>query len=175
MNLAPDDVKTAISILAFAVSLFSLYVTRINWIQSNRPVISAFVDEHSSGNMAATYNLIIANTGSRPAVNVQLHASQEKLSSLLDVNAESEKLDSISMIFSSQSKISLLRNGEELSTSFGATINNPSEKPWLCYGTEIEISISYQDLEGRKHKSKQPLKIYAREGFGGNVWVDPKV
>ncbi|MFZ6757578.1 hypothetical protein ACO0K9_10165 [Undibacterium sp. Ji50W] len=175
MALTPDDIKTAISLLAFAASLLSLYFTRINWLQSNRPVISAFVVEHSSGNTAAVFNLTIANTGSRPAVHVQLHASRDEISSLLDVNAEPEKFDSISRVFTSESKIPLLRNGEELSTSFGATNSNPSDDPWLRYGTEIEISVSYQDLDGRKYISRQPLKIYARDGFGGGVWTDPKV
>ena len=45
----------------------------------------------------------------------------------------------------------------------------------ITYGSEAEIIIKYQDLHGKKFESNQPLKIYAREGFGGGVWGDAKV
>lgn len=73
--------------------------------------------------------------------------------------------------FLKESEVPLLRNGEELTTSFGAFTNNGDEEPWLRYGAEAEISITYQDLDGRKFESRLLLKVYAREGFGGGVWT----
>lgn len=86
-----------------------------------------------------------------------------------------KKVQMIESNFLKSSEIPLLRNGEELTTSFGAFTNNPDEGPWLKYGSETEIIIKYQDLHGRKFESNQPLKIYAREGFGGGVWGDAKI
>ena len=171
MSLTPDDLKTGASVCALLLSLVSLYFTKVNWLQSNRPIVTAFVTEHSSGNMAATFNLVIANTGSRPAVRVRMHASQAEIASLLEPEVRDKKFKMIESNFLKESEIPLLRNGEELTTSFGAFTNNPDEGPWLSYGSQAEISITYQDLDGRKFESRQPLKVYAREGFGGGVWA----
>jgi hypothetical protein len=174
MQIAPDDLKTLLSVAAFIVSLISLYFTRVNWLQSNRPVVSAFVTEHHSGNVASTFNLVVANTGNRPAVRVRLHASHAELSLLVDRHAKPDRFKMIESNFRPDSVIPLLRNGEELSTSFGAFSSDPNESPWLNYGVETNISISYYDLDGRRYESRQPLRIYARDGFGGGVWCDPK-
>ena len=171
MPLSPDDLKTGASFGALIISLISLYFTKVNWLQSNRPIVTAFVTEHSSGNMAATFNLVIANTGNRPAVRVRLHASQAVIASLLEPTVRDKKFKMIESNFLKDSEVPLLRNGEELTTSFGAFTNNADDGPWLRYGAEAEISITYQDLDGRKFESRQPLKVYAREGFGGGVWA----
>lgn len=174
MSLSSDDFKTGMAVAALLISFISLYFTKTNWIQSNRPIVTAFVTEHSSGNMAATFNLVIANTGNRPAVRVQMHATPEKIKRLLESNAPRNHIRMIESNFLKSSEIPLLRNGEELTTSFGAFTKNPNEDPWLKYGSETEIIIKYQDLHGRKFESIQPLKIYAREGFGGGVWGNAK-
>ena len=175
MSLSPDDLKTGMAVAALLISLVSLYFTKTNWIQSNRPIVTAFVTEHHSGNMAATFNLVIANTGNRPAIRVQMHASSENIKRLLETNASRKNVQMIESNFLKSSEIPLLRNGEELTTSFGAFTKNSDEGPWLKYGSEAEIIIKYQDLHGKKFESNQPLKIYAREGFGGGVWGDAKV
>lgn len=175
MSLSPDDLKTGMAVAALLISLVSLYFTKTNWIQSNRPIVTAFVTEHHSGNIAATFNLVIANTGNRPAIRVQMHASSDNIKRLLEANASRKHAQMIESNFRKSSEIPLLRNGEELTTSFGAFTNNPDEGPWLKYGSETEIIIKYQDLHGKKFESTQPLKIYAREGFGGGVWGDAKV
>lgn len=170
MQINVEDIKTILSLAAFGVSLLSLYFSRINWIQSNRPVVSAFVSEHASGNMAATFNLTIANTGNRPAVHVRLHASHADISSLLEDGVALEKFKAIESPFDAESEVPLLKNGEELSTSFGAFLGNSQEGPWLKYGAKAKIAITYEDLDGRKYESQQPIKVFARNGFGGGIW-----
>lgn len=170
-SLTADDLRTGLALGAFVIALVSLYFTKVNWLQSNRPIVTAFITEHASGNMAAVFNLVLANTGNRPAVRVRLHASQEDIASLLDPKVSENEFEMIEANFLAQSEVPLLRNSEELTTSFGAFRGSADDAPWLRYGAEIEISVSYQDLDGRKYKSRQPLKIYAREGFGGGVWT----
>jgi len=136
--------------------------------------VTAFVTEHHSGNEAATFNLVLANTGNRPAVRVRLVASHESIRKLLESGISEQHFKMIEHNFLSQSEVPLLRNGEELVTSFGAfTPNDPNGK-WLNYGAKTEIAVTYQDLEGRSYESRQPIKIYARQGFGGGVWSEPK-
>jgi hypothetical protein len=174
MSFSPDEVRTAIAVVALVLSFISLYFTRVNWVQSNRPVVSAFLVEHQPGNAFTAFNLVVSNTGSRPAVRVRLHASRADIVRLLLPDAEQARLEHIECCFLNESEVPLLRNGEELSTSFGGVSVDALNGPWLNYGSEIEISISYQDLDGRRFESRQPLKIYARDGFGGGVWSEPK-
>lgn len=165
-----ENLKLAISLVALTISLISLYFTRVNWIQSNRPVVTAFVTEHASGTDAATFNLVMANTGTRPAVRVQLVASHDNIRKLVDPSVSEQRFKMIEHNFLSQSEVPLLRNGEELVTSFGAfTPDDPGGK-WLSYGAETEITVRYLDLDGRVFESKQPIKVQARTGFGGGVW-----
>lgn len=114
MNLTAEDLKTAISVGAFVISLVSLYFTKVNWRQSNRPIVTAFIAEQSSGNMGATFNLVIANTGTRPAVRIQMHASQSEIESLLEQDVQGKHFELIESNFLKKSEIPLLRNGEEL-------------------------------------------------------------
>ncbi|WP_218511728.1 hypothetical protein [Variovorax sp. dw_308] len=165
-----ENLKLAISLVALAISLISLYFTRVNWIQSNRPVVSAFVTEHASGSNAATFNLVLANTGNRPAVRVRLVAPHESIRRLVEPSISEKRFKMIEHNFLSRSEVPLLRNGEELVTSFGAFTPDDPEGKWLNYGAETEVTIRYSDLEGRVYVSKQPIKVYAREGFGGGVW-----
>jgi hypothetical protein len=101
---------------------------------------------------------------------VRLHASQEDIASLLDPQVRENEFEMVEANFLAQGEVLLLKNGEALTTSLGAVSGDSSNEPWLRYGAEIEISVRYQDLEGRKYQSKLPLKVYAREGFGGGMW-----
>lgn len=173
MEISADNLRTAMTAIAVGISVASLYFSRRSWLQSNRPIVTAFVTEHASGNMAAVFNLVISNTGNRPATNVRMYAAPDMISRLLKENAEQRFRESIEMCFSEKARIPVLRNGEELETGFGAftsyeTGNGAS--PWLAYGEEIPVEIRYCDLEGRPYVSRHPLKIYARKGFGGSLW-----
>ena len=169
--ISADDLLTAISFSAFMVSLISVYFSRLSWLQANRPVVVAFVAEHDFGNVASTFNLVVSNTGNRPATNVRLRVSPQDLSILVKPTASSKRKESISNCFSDSAMIPVLRNGEELSTGFGAYTENDPDGDWLNYGAHIKIKIEYGDLDGRSYKSILPLKIYVREGFGGSFWL----
>jgi hypothetical protein len=164
----PSTIAIAISAAALAVSILSLYFARKSWLDSNRPIVTAFVVEHGGGNQGSTFDLVVANTGNRPATHIRLHANAAAITSLLDPEAPRNQVDWMHRIFSIESEIPLLRNGEELPTSFGSFTN---DRKWLNYGAQIEIEVTYNDLSGRRLVSHQPLKIFARAGFGGGVWT----
>lgn len=175
MTLSADDVKTIISIFAIFVSIFALHLTRANWRESNRPIVLAFIAENWTGSQAGGFDLVVTNSGNRPAVRVRLHATRRDIRSLVERDANSSELATIENCFLPESEISILKNGESLSTCFGAYLAYKKEGKWLNYGAQIEIRITYLDLGGRKFQSKMPLRIYARDGFGGSVWSsDPK-
>ena len=164
-----DDIRTLISVSALVASVLSLYFTRRFWLQSNRPIVTVFVDENSSGNMSTTFNLVLSNTGNRPATNVRINATGEMISKLIGEGASQEMIESINFCFSPESFVAILRNGEELTTAFGS-YGVEKKSQLLNYGAVIQIAILYDDLDGRAYISQMPLKIFARHGFGGAIW-----
>lgn len=89
---------------------------------------------------------------------------------LFDPDTSVKRLACLEACFHSDSEIPLLRNGEDLTTSFGFYDRLDLNGKWLCYAAQIDICVIYDDLDGRQFTSKQPLKIYPRTGFGGAVW-----
>jgi hypothetical protein len=164
------DVKSALSLVAIVVSFCSFLFARRSWQQSNRPIVTAFLTEHDKGNRGGIFDLVVSNTGNRPAVRVRLNVSPEELRILVDPGADPKRVKDLEQCFVPESEIPVLRNGEELTTSFGSYSGDPKGTKWLNYAAEVEIEVSYLDLEGRVYKSRLPLKVYAREGFGGSVW-----
>jgi hypothetical protein len=171
---APDDWKTIFSAGAIGVSLVSLLFARRSWLQTNRPIVSATVETFSGGNRAITYNLVVSNTGNRPAVNVRLFVNEIELNAAMSFDSkncdESGKVDynNILRCFSEKGEIALLRNGADVSNSFAYTSGNG--KSFWIYDARIPIIIKYFDLEGRKYNASQKLIVKDSEGFAGGMW-----
>jgi len=163
----PNLSQLGFSLAALLVSVFALWTSWRTWRKSNRPIVTAFVAEFASGNVSTIFNLVVANTGNRPATHIRLHATSIDIDKLVDPRAPKERREDIANCFLAEAEIPLLRNSEELATSFGA-VKSPGA--WLNYGAQIAIEITYRDLDGSPYVSRQPLKIYARDGFGGGVW-----
>lgn len=166
-----DKVGTLISASAVAISLASLYFARRSWMQSNRPMVIAFVAEHAPIDSGTVFKLCVANTGNRPATNVRLHATAAEIDKLIAPAAETDKRKMIHDCFAADSNIPVLKHGEELSTAFGGI--GPGNQ-WLNFGKEMTIEITYNDLEGKTYSSIVPIKVCPREGFGGGVWSNSK-
>jgi hypothetical protein len=159
--------QLGLSAAAILISLLALWSSWRVWRKSNRPIVTAFVTELAGGNVSTVFNLVVANTGNRPATHVRLHATSVDIDQLVDPGAPKERRQDIANCFLQEAEIPLLRNSEELTTSFGA-VKSPGA--WLNYGAQIAIEITYRDLDGGTYISKLPLRIYARDGFGGGVW-----
>ena len=166
-----EDVRTLLSILAFGTSIASLVLTSINWKQSNRPIVSAYVVDDGIGINVALFNLSVANTGTRPATDIRIYFDRGELEKLIDPAANAEAKMELASCFSRDSKIPLLRNGEVLTGALGHSSSDTTTIPKLLYGAEATVLIKYGDLEGKKFSSRQPIKIYARNGFTGSSWI----
>jgi len=158
-----------IATISALISLLSAFIARKNWRDSNRPVVTAYIDEESEGGGTTVFNLHLGNSGTRPATAVRLCAHPTDVQRLLAEEAEVKRRNNIERIFAVESRVAVLHSGETLITSFGLASENPDQK-WLKYGEEINIKIKYNDLEGRSYVSHIPLKVRPREGFGGGVW-----
>ncbi len=71
------------SAAALVISTFSFYFSRRSWRESNRPIITTRISTNSGGNVGSTLDLIVENTGNRPAKNVRLKVDPEELNAAL--------------------------------------------------------------------------------------------
>jgi hypothetical protein len=158
-----------VSAFGALIALLSIWVNRRNWLESNRPIVTAYIDEESSGDGITIFNLYLKNSGTRPATGVRLSAPTAEIHQLLEQEVGPSRRSEIEGIFTKESRVSVLHQGETLVTSFGLASTNPSQR-WLKYGHEVRACVLYADLEGRQYKSFVPLRLRPREGFGGGVW-----
>ncbi|WP_295582825.1 hypothetical protein [uncultured Lamprocystis sp.] len=158
-----------VSAVGALIAFFSVFIARKNWRDSNRPVVSAYVDEESGGAGITIFNLFLKNTGNRPATLIQLHAAEADIERIIAEQAESKRREHIKTVFSEESRLAILHPEETLVTSFGLASTSPNEQ-WLKYGEEFPVQVTYRDLEGRKYKSHLFIRVRPREGFGGGVW-----
>jgi hypothetical protein len=163
------DSKTVISLFSATLSATSLYFTRRFWLAANRPIISASIVSNEPGNVATTYNLVIYNTGNRPATSIKIHAKKEVLDKIIEPDANQSLTELVYKCFLDDAVIPLLINGKEAINSFGITSTKPEDNV-LKYNSQLPILISYSDLENRKYSSKQVLVVKISQGFAGGRW-----
>lgn len=90
-----NEISYVLSTWAILVAMVSLLVSFQLWRKTNRPVVSAAVVTHSGGNIAILYNLIVYNSGNRPATNTRLRADFEILNQCFDQNAATLNIERI--------------------------------------------------------------------------------
>ena len=159
---------TIIAVAGAVTALAAVLLTRKGVFESNRPVVTAFVDEESSGVGTTVFNLHVRNSGSRPATEIQLCAPRD-VEKLFAAAAADDRREYIKQVVTVEGVIPVLHADEELITSFGVASIQETQA-WLEYGEQVRVKLHYRDLEGRKYRSKVLLRLKPRHGFGGGVW-----
>lgn len=162
------DLPVIISLIAVLVSLLSYLFARRSWHETYRPIVTARIETHASGNMATLFNIVVYNVGNRPATDIRLIDDQKVLDDALEVDASESMKVEIKACFSDEGTIPLLHPGNSVSNGFG--VAGVKEKS-LRYGTKIPITIEYKDLNRRKIKSKQTLIFRDTTHFAGSGWA----
>jgi len=159
-----------VSILAAGISGISLYWAFKSWKETYRPLITARVttDESIVGQLTSL-NLVVSNTGNRPAKNVRLTVNRNDLANALFADPEDTVRKDVERCFSEV--ITVIANGASVSNSFGRFSMNPKAKTWREPAI-INTHIRYEDLGGKKYGNYQPLRIRggADEAFAGGSW-----
>lgn len=164
-----EEIRTALTAAAFLLSTLALVFTRRSWFESNRPILTAEIVTHSGGNVAIMYNLVVHNTGTRPATDIRIEADKECLQAAINNNADNLLKQEILRCFSDEGRISLLHQQSSKSTGFGLTSTNETSNV-LVYKSVIPIAITYKDLYGKSYKTKQDLVVKDSEYFAGSGW-----
>ena len=156
-----------IALIAVLVSLLSYMFTKRSWYETYRPIVTARIETHASGNMATVFDIVVYNIGNRPATDISLHLNKEVLEKAFENNTSETMKNEIKACFSTEGIIPLLHPGNSISNGFGVAGNNEST---LKYGSRIPITIKYKDLNRRKIKTKQTLLFRDSTFFAGSGW-----
>jgi hypothetical protein len=164
-----EELKVGLTAAAFLLSVLALIFTRRTWFESNRPIVTAEIVTASAGNVATAFNLVVHNTGNRPATNVCLRADESQLEAAISASANAVLKQEILRCFSEDGRIPLLHHQTTKTNGFGVCSTNEAENV-LNYRSVISITITYRDLYGKRYKSKQDLVVKDSEYFAGSGW-----
>ena len=171
-----EELRSIFTVVAVLVSFWSGYSVRRLWYQANRPIVSAVIKTNTSGVGYSLFDLVVINSGNRPATNIFLSASQSDIDKILLENIGESYREEMYQIFSKKySRIQLLVNGDKATTALFAFATNPTQSvEILKYEAELPIVINYQDLDGKKYTSNLSLYVRDANGFGGSMWEKSK-
>lgn len=163
-----DIGSLSLSSAALVVSLLSFYFSIKSWRETNRPIVTARVSSFDGGNMGTALNILVENSGNRPAIDVRLSINPDHLKSALREDVDPVWSKSLNRIFSERGSIAVLGNGRSVSNDFGF-LSGDSQSTWKG-DLRLTVEISYQDLDGRKFRHSIPLLIADDKGFAGGFW-----
>ncbi len=158
-----------ISIFALVISAMALHHTWKSFFELNRPIVTAEIQTHSSGNIATSYTLMVHNVGNRPACEIRLLAKQDDIRDIINCKADEEMTKGIYRCFSDDGVIPILHSGKSTKNSFGASSTIEKENVFV-YQSRLPIEVTYRDLNRAKYKSKLTLIVKDSGSFAGTSW-----
>lgn len=148
MNTSP---ALLISLGSMLVAIFSIYFTVRLWRKTNHPLVTARISTHSGGNINAMLDILIENSGTRPAFDVQLRARDADVRAAMLRSDEGDLPTEAKRVFFSDVVVPVLPNGSVLSNSFGCLGQDGVWRP----GARIPLKVLYRGMEGvQLHRSR---------------------
>jgi hypothetical protein len=164
-----NEMSAIFSGLAIVVALVSIWLTRRSWLQTYRPIVSAYIETRGGAEGTIKYDIVVLNSGNRPAKEIRLQADEKMVRSCFGEAQPEGVISAILNCFKPEGQISLLANGTSTRSSFGYTTGNEASSVWK-YDSKIPIVILYKDLTGRKFKAKLDIMIRDTQTFSGGSW-----
>lgn len=167
LAISNEMLSSPVGVSALIISLASLFMTVNLWRRANRPILTARVTTHSGGSEGIALNLLIENTGNRPACEVRLRARErDVLAALVDPTSTQLPSDAKRCFFSNII-IPVLANGKTASNAFGVL---GGEKATWRSGAKFSVQIRYRGLDGGTYRSKMILVLSDDAGFAQSFW-----
>lgn len=163
-----NEVSLWVSFAALAMSVLSLYFARESWRESHRPIVSAHVRTHTSGNYNTALELVVENSGSQPARNIRFTVDARSLAKAFAPTVSESDSEDIRACFSTKFIIPVLANGASISNAFGL-LSQGAQNSWNWH-SRLPIAIAYEGLDDRKFEASLDLFIADNEGFASSAW-----
>lgn len=173
-----DVGKVGLSIAAFGISCLALWISHRNWLRSNCPIVVACIETATAQDEAfIACNLVVVNTGNRPAVNVRLYCEDSDLEQCIQPGPHAGKKPGstwthVKKCFHEDAEIPVLLNGKSVSNSFGFTGVN--QQSFWKYNSRLKITLRYADLDGTNYRKELILLIKDSVAFAGGMWSMPE-
>ncbi len=163
------SMDTLIALIALIVSAISLGASVRFWRKSFRPIVTAAVKTHFTGNELIAYDLVLLNSGTIPAKNITIKADDASLTLALGRDATPENIKRWHSCFSKENIIPILHNGDRISCSFGTTAKENTG--FWKYKASIAITINYFGWFGLEYEQLQEIRIIDSNSFTGFMWA----
>lgn len=159
---------TTISLVAVCVSVVSLCFGIWSWRQANRPLVTARVTTVEGGSEATALNIVVENTGNRPAREVILTAKLRDVRRVM-TDPNCQPLPSyIQRTLFADIAIPVLSNGASVPNSFGFLSRN--QGGWVP-NSSLWVKIKYRDLgPWRRYRNRIRLYLADDQGFAQTFW-----
>jgi len=164
MELAylPIVISTCSVLISLAATVFAVK----SWHRTNRPVISARITTAQGGSNGTALNIVVENTGNRPAKAIKLIAERTTvLQAMKETSNQKVPLDAERCFFEHKI-IPVLANGKAASNAFGAIGNGGDWEE----GAKIPLHIEYLSFEGKRYSEKMDLLLVDDAGFAQTFW-----
>jgi len=166
MNISP---VLLISLGSMLVAIFSIYFTVRLWRMTNRPLVTARISTHSGGNINIMLDILIENSGTRPAIDVQLQAREADIRAAMLRREGGDLPTDAKRVFFSDVVIPVLPNGRVLSNSFGCLGQDGVWRP----GAHIPLKVLYRGMAGSRYIEQGELLLHDDAGFAQTSWSGP--
>lgn len=171
--MEPQAVITlTISGIALLVSILSICFAVFAWREAHRPIIIARVTTAESGNVATALQLIVENTGNRPARDITLTCDKSTLDKVLDPKVGAKPPNDVERVFASDTVIPVLEHGRAVTCAFGL-FSAEDQSTWMP-NSRLPVSISYTSLGRRRFKDTMDLLLSDDHSFTGLQWAKPQ-
>lgn len=149
---------------AFVVAVASFIFAVLSWRETHRPIVTAYTRCPVTGDVSSALEVVVSNSGNRPAKNVRLHVLSQDLEKALAAPPGDAMRLAVERCFSEETFIPVLEGGTEITNSFGifTTANKPDT--WY-YKSVLKVRVTYEGLNGRKFENENPLRIICNKGF----------
>lgn len=152
------------------VAISSLTLTWRLWRKTNRPILTAWIASAAGGDEGIALNIVLENSGNRPAKDVRLVATEKYVLAALDHLNETEIPGDARHCFFNDKQISVLANGKRMTNAFGYLGSKPGA--WKS-GAVIPLVIEYKGLENERYRAKMNLILVDDNGFAQSSWGPP--
>lgn len=149
------------------VAISSLTLTWLLWRKTNRPILTAWISSVAGGNEGIALNIVVENSGNRPAKDIMLVAKKKPvLAALSHPHNGSVPKDALHCFFSGK-QVSVLANGKRVTNAFGHLGSHAGA--WKS-GAAIPLLIRYRGLGNERYRAKMNLILVDDNGFAQSSW-----
>ena len=131
--------------------------------------MTAAVKTHTSGSNAIAFDLVVLNSGTLPARNIRITATDAVLAAAFGRDATAENKERWLAGF--KSKIEVLQNDDRVSCSFGTTKKDDAGF-WKAHA-RIPITVLYEGWFGGTYKDEQVICVADFNSYTGHAWGAP--